>query len=165
MNRRIIFTITMAALSAVVALAQGPRTPPTPAQMVANRVAHLTALLTLTTAQQASASTIFTTEETTLSGIRSNMETVHNALKTAVEAHDTAGISSAANQVGNLTTQQVIAQAGAESAFLALLTADQKTKYEAMGPRGRGGRGGPGGMPGMMPGGPHGGGPAGHPGQ
>jgi hypothetical protein len=161
MNRRIIFTITIAALSAVVALAQGPRTPPTPAQMVANRVAHLTALLTLTTAQQTSATTIFTTEETTLSGIHSNMDTVHTALKTAVEAHDTAGISSAANQIGSLTTQQVIAQAGAESAFIALLTADQKTKYATVGPRGMGGRGGPGGMPGMMP--PHGPGPGGHP--
>ncbi len=157
MKRRFITTLALLTLtaSAIFAQAPPPRTPPTPAQMVARHVERLTAALTLTPPQQAQATTIFTTEQTIMTGLHASFDTAHAALKTAVEANSTAGINSNANQLGNLTTQQVIAQATAQAALYAILTADQKTKFAAAGPGfGPGGPGGPGGRSG--PGGPRG---------
>jgi hypothetical protein len=129
-------------------------TPPTPAQIVANQVARLTTLLTLTTAQQAAATTIFTTEQTALSGLRTSSETARTALQNAVEANDGSAIATQSSQIGDLTGQQVLAQATANAAFYALLTSSQQTTYKALGGPGAG-RGGPGGP------GPGGFGPAG----
>jgi Spy/CpxP family protein refolding chaperone len=143
MQRRFLTAFLFLVISAPLIFAQNTRTPPTPAQMVANRVARLTALLTLTTAQQTQATTIFTTEQTTLSGLATSMKTTRTALSTAVEANDTAGISAQASQIGSLTTQEVLARSTADAGFYALLTGDQQTKYKQFGAgRGPGGRGG-----------------------
>lgn len=134
--------------SAVWAQTSGtPRTPPDPAQMIANRVARLTTLLTLTTAQQTEAATIFTSEQTAVSGLITSMQAVRTALHTAVQNNDLTGITTAATQIGTLTTQQVEAEAKADAAFYALLTPDQRTKYNELrsggfghsGPAGHGG--------------------------
>ena len=127
-------------------------TPPTPAQIVANQVARLTKLLDLTSTQQASATTIFTTEQTALATLRTSMQTARTALQTAIKSDDTATIGTEATQIGTLTGQEVLAQATAAGAFYAILTADQQTKYDTLGPLG-GGPGGPGGFGGP---GPHG---------
>ncbi len=111
--------------------------------MVANMVARLTTLLSLTSAQQTSATTIFTTEETALAALRPQMDTARTALTTSVEAGDTSGISIAATQIGSLTTQEVLARGTADALFYAILTTDQQTKYKTLGGPG-GGRGGPG---------------------
>jgi Spy/CpxP family protein refolding chaperone len=131
-----------------------PPTPPSPEQVVAGRVARLTTLLSLSTGQQASATSIFTAEENALSRNRQNIVAAHTALDTAVQANDTAGIASAANQIGTLTAQDVQARATADAAFQAILTTDQKTKLQQLGPaggpRGHGrprGLGGPGAAP------------------
>src|SRR5580692_4425239 len=92
-------------------------TQPTAAQMVANQIARLTTLLTLTSAQQTEATTIFTAEQTALSGLMTSMQTARTALQTAVEANDLAGITTQATLIGSLTTQQVEAQAKASAAF------------------------------------------------
>ena len=132
-----------------------PPTPPTPAQMVANQVARLTKLLDLNATQQASATTIFTTEQTALATDRTNLQTARKALQTAIKANDTGTIATQATQIGTLTGDEVLAQATASAAFYLLLTPDQQSKYDTLGPRG----GGPGGFGG--PGGPGGPGPHG----
>jgi Spy/CpxP family protein refolding chaperone len=146
MNRRL---FTLLAATACSIFAQTPPAPPTPAQMAANMVAHIAVVLNLTTAQQASAITIFANAETTLAGIRANSRTAHDSLKAAIEANDTATIASVANQLGSLEAQQITVDATAHAAAYALLTADQKTKFAAIvGPGGLTGMGGPGHGPG-----------------
>ena len=143
MKRRLFTAFMSLTFAAPFVFAQQPHTPPAPAQIVANRVARLTALLTLTADQQAKATTIFTTEQTALSSVSASMKTARTTLQADVEANNTAGISAQASQIGSLTTQEVEATATANAAFYALLTPDQQTKYKTFGgDGGRGGRGG-----------------------
>jgi Spy/CpxP family protein refolding chaperone len=136
-------------------------TPPTPAQIAAHQVSFLTQVLSLTTEQQAQATTIFTTEATAEASLRTSTQTAHKGLETAIEANDSAGIATAAASIGQLTTQEVQAHATAQAAFWQILTADQQTKAKALHTRG-----GPGGFghPGMH-GGPDMGPPPGAPGE
>ncbi|HEX4133282.1 MAG TPA: Spy/CpxP family protein refolding chaperone [Bryobacteraceae bacterium] len=140
----ILLTLAALTLTTTVAFGQKSHTPPTPAQQIANRVARLTALLTLTTAQQAQATTIFTTEQTALAAVSANMKTARATLQSDVEANNTSGISAQASQIGTLTAQEVEATAMANGAFYAILTADQQMKDKNFGDgaRGFGGRGG-----------------------
>jgi Spy/CpxP family protein refolding chaperone len=151
MKKWICSFIAVGMLSVAGLLAQDstPHTRPTPEQMITNRVSRLTTLLTLNSAQQTQATTIFTNEQTAMTNLHSSMRAAHTALKTAIENNDTAGITAQATQIGNLTTQEIENRAQAQAAFYALLTPDQQTKYkqlEPAGPRGRGGFGGPGGF-------------------
>lgn len=129
-----------------------PPAPPTPAQMVAGLVAHLTSQLGLTADQQTEATAIFTAEQNTLSGILSSVRNARSALKTAIEANDSAAIAAQATAIGYLTEQQVLAQSTAQAAFYLVLTGAQQAAYAPMVGSGPG-FGGPGG-PGF--GGPHG---------
>jgi len=142
-KRRFFTGFIFLTLAAPFVFAQKPHTPPTPAQMVANKVARLTALLTLSTAQQAQATTIFTTEQSALATVASSMKTARTTLQTDVEANNTSGISAQASQIGTLTTQEVEATATANAAFWAILTSEQQTKYKAAGGHGGGGGFGP----------------------
>jgi Spy/CpxP family protein refolding chaperone len=128
---------------------------PTIATIVAHQVERLTVLLTLTAAQQTSATTFFTTEQTALAAIQTSLETAQTALETAVEANSPGGITTAATQIGTLTTQQFEAVGTANAAFYAILTADQQTKYKQLLGGGYLNGGFPGGGPGHGPGGPH----------
>lgn len=140
------------AVTAMLAHAQST-TPPTPAQIVANQVARLTKLLDLNSTQQASATTIFTAEQTTLATLRTSMRTARAALQAAIKVNDVNTIGTEATQIGVLTGEEVQAQATASAAFYAILMGDQQTKYDTLGPLG-GGPGGPGGFGGPGPGGP-----------
>jgi Spy/CpxP family protein refolding chaperone len=157
MHKQILATTALMAFTSVFAIAQTTTapTPPSPAQMVANQVARLTKLLDLNSTQQASATTIFTTEQTALATLRTSMQAARTALRTAITSDNTATIGTEATQIGTLTGEQVLAQATASAAFYAILTADQQTKYETLGPLG-GGPGGPGGFGGPGGPGPHG---------
>jgi Spy/CpxP family protein refolding chaperone len=125
--------------------AQSSGTAPTAAQMVAAKVARLTTLLTLTTAQQADATTIFTNEQTALAPLITSMQTARTALQTAVQKNDLTGIDTQATLIGSLTTQEVEVHSKADAAFYAILTPDQVTKYEQIETRSPGGFGrGPG---------------------
>jgi Spy/CpxP family protein refolding chaperone len=145
MTRRFFQGIAMTAFCASFLLAQGPGTPPTPADMVAHQVERLTTLLTLTAAQQAQATTIFTAEVTAASTVQTSLKTAHTALNAAVLKNDTATINAQATQIGTLTTQLTAAHANAQAAFYLILTPDQQTKYATVLSRGNGrGFGGPG---------------------
>jgi len=141
-----VFAIGILATGAMVA--QGPfgggGTPPDPATRIAHQVARLTTLLTLTTAQQQQATTIFMNASTATTPVRTNLQTAQTSLKTAVEKNDTATIDNFSAQIGTLTGQEVDIQSKAQAAFYAILTADQQAKYNAV--HGPGGFGGPGGF-------------------
>lgn len=143
MKRRLFTAFISLTLAAPFAFAQHSHTPPTPAQQVANKVARLTTLLMLTAAQQAQATTIFTTEQTALSTVAASMKTARTTLQTDVQANNASGISADASQIGALTTQEVEATATANAAFYAILTSEQQMKYNTLGgPGGGNGRGG-----------------------
>lgn len=154
MLKKILNAVVLAALLAPLLFSQTttttPPTPPTAAEMVANRVARLTKLLDLTSAQQAQATAIFTAQQAGLAGVMTSMDAARTALKTAVDTNNAGGIDAAAEQIGTLTAQQIQGQSKAEAAFFAILTPDQQSKYNELrsgpgnGPGGRGG--GPGGM-------------------
>jgi Spy/CpxP family protein refolding chaperone len=145
MQKRFLAATALMAVIPMLANAQSTtHTPPTPAQIVANRVARLTTLLDLTSAQQTSATGYFTTEESALATVRTGMHTARTALKTAITSGDTAAIATQSSAIGALTTTEVQAQATADEQFYALLSPEQQTKYESIGHGGPGGPGGPG---------------------
>jgi len=152
-------SITLAALAASFAFAQSttPPTPPSPVDQATHLVNHLTTLLDLTSAQQTSATTIFTTEFTALATLRISFQTAQASFLTAIENNSSSSITSAASQIGSLTQQQFVAQGTADADFYAQLTSTQQTKYLALKLAGPGfggpGLGGPG-HAGPGPGGP-----------
>lgn len=104
------------------------KVPLTPAQQVARTVARLTVRLTLTTTQQAQATTIFITEQTALAALVTPKQTAQAALQTAIQTNNAAGIQAQALALGRLQEQQILADATAE-AFYAILTPAQQTTY------------------------------------
>jgi Spy/CpxP family protein refolding chaperone len=148
-------TALMVTASTMLMFAQGPgRMGPReggefdPAQAVQRRVQMLTQRLTLTAAQQAAATKIFTDATTASQALRSNMDTIRQGLNDAVKSNNTSAIESFASQSGSVQGQLTAIHARAEAAFYALLTAEQKTTYNQRPERGPGGpRGGPMGEP------------------
>lgn len=118
-----------------------------PAAAIARRVEYLTALLTLTTNQASQATTIFTYSTAAITPLQTTLSTARESLQAAIKANNTATIDQLASQIGTASGQITAAQSKADAAFYALLTADQKTRYDAVGGGhgGRGGFGGPGG--------------------
>ncbi len=148
----------LAALSVALVSAQGPRpghrgpgdggTPPTTEEMVQMRVNALTRRLGLTEAQQAQAKTIFTQAATASEAPRASMKTTMDAIHAAVKTNDVGTINSQAVTYGTLAGQLMSVEQKANAAFYAILTAEQKTKFDArpmggpgmMGGFGEGGR-------------------------
>lgn len=126
-------------------------TPPDPATMVANRVAHLTTLLDLTTAQANQATSIFTVSATASTPILTTLQTLHLNLQAATKANVSATIDALSTQIGTAQGQLLDLNTKADAAFYAILSPTQQTKYDSLGHSGPGGHGGPGG-----PGGPGG---------
>jgi Spy/CpxP family protein refolding chaperone len=144
----------VAGLSIAAALAQTQVNqgggPPDPATMADRHVRMLTRFLNLSDAQASQATTIFKQAASDAQSIRSSLQTAHETLRTAIKANDTGGITAAANNIGDLSGQELAIRGKADAAFYAILTPDQKTKYDQMGPGRMGpgamGFGGPGGM-------------------
>ncbi len=140
--------LTFGILCAGLVLAQ--RTPPDPAAMVQRQVEHLTQTLSLTSAQQAQATTIFTNAQTANQAIMSSLRQAHTSLQTAIKSNDQNAIATLTAQIGTLSGQSLANTAKADAAFYATLTPDQQAKYTpgggfaggfmgGRGPRGRGG--------------------------
>ena len=143
MKNKVTKALIASLLAASCLMAQGMRTPPDPATIAQRRIAHLTTLLTLTTAQQQQATNIFTNSATANAAVRTNLKTAHTVIADAVKKNDTAGIDRAATTIGNLTAQLTSTEGKADAAFYALLTPDQQTKLASLkGMHGRGGHGG-----------------------
>jgi Spy/CpxP family protein refolding chaperone len=103
-------------------------TPPDPLTIVANQVARLTSLLTLTTAQQTQATTIFTNALNAITPLQTTIRTDHTSLQTAVKSNDSATIDQLSSAIGTAQGQILSIQNKADAAFYAILTADQQTK-------------------------------------
>jgi Spy/CpxP family protein refolding chaperone len=130
--------ITFGVICAGLALAQ--RTAPDPAAMVQRQVEHLSQSLSLTPAQQAQATTIFTASQTANQSVMSSLREAHTSLAAAIKSNDANAIASLSTQIGTLTGQTTANTAKADAAFYAILTPDQQAKYTPGG-GGFGGRG------------------------
>ena len=138
-------TASLLVLGAALAFGQAAGTAPTPATMATMRLNQMASRLNLTDAQKTSAIGIFTTAYTNGQAIQTNLQTNRDALSAAVKANNTASIDQLSTASGALSGQLTAIHSKAEAAFYALLTADQKTLYDAMPHGGGPGRGGPGG--------------------
>ena len=137
--------ITTAALAAGCIFAQPPGggTPPDPQTMISRRVDMLANQLSLTGDQKSMATTIFTNAFTASQAIQQSLQSNRQSLSDAVKKNDTAAIDTLAAASGTLSGQLTALNSKADAAFYAILTDDQKAKYDS-------GRGGPGGGPGGL---------------
>jgi Spy/CpxP family protein refolding chaperone len=141
------------ALTGIVVMAQHGN-PPDPAKMAQHRIDFLTKQLSLTPQQQQQATTIFGEIANNAKATHDQMRTAHDNLKAAIQKNDTAAIEQAANTIGSLNTQMILAHAKAQAAFYQILTPDQQAKmndlesHHGMGMHRHGfGHGGPAGPP------------------
>lgn len=124
MKRRTI--LATLALAALPMLADDFRVPG------ANRLDFLTGYLTLTDAQKAQAKTIFDAADAATTTARGQLTAAHDALTAAVKGNKPdADLERLGAAVGTVEGQLEIIRAKAETKFYALLTAEQKTKYDA----------------------------------
>ncbi len=107
---------------------QTTQTPPDPATIAQHRVTFLTTLLSLNSAQQQQATTIFTGAATTALSLHSQMKSARQSLSTAEQNNDTASITQLSSTIGGLVTQMTSTKANAKAAFYQILTPDQKSK-------------------------------------
>ncbi len=120
-------------------------TPPDPATMVANKVARLTSLLTLTTAQASQATTIFTNAQTAITPLQTSLSGYRTSLQAAVKTNSTAIIDQLSASIGTATGQISAIQNKADAAFYASLTTAQQTILSSSHGGFGAGHGGPGG--------------------
>jgi Spy/CpxP family protein refolding chaperone len=102
------------------------------ARMIQRRVAKMTALLTLTPAQQTQVTAILTNAAQSRAGDRGSMKQVRSQMRTAIQANDTATIEQASNQIGNIAAQNAAARAKTAAAIYQILTPDQKAKAQQL---------------------------------
>lgn len=143
--KRLLFSFLFASALATLSFAQPSGSAPAPADMAQRRVNFLTRQLTLTTAQQQQALTIFTTSATADAAARATLKTAHQSLSDSVKTNNLAGIDQASATIGNLTAQVSSTDGKADAAFFQILTPDQQTKYNESRMQGPG-RFGPGGF-------------------
>jgi protein CpxP len=114
-----------------------------PAQMEQRRLDFLAQRLSLTDSQKQQAKTIFDAAQQANQALRDQIRQAHDALSTAAKAgRSDAEISVLGTNLGNLEGQVAANDAKGLAKFYALLTPDQKTKYDSAprGPMGFGGR-------------------------
>lgn len=114
-----------------------------PAQMEQRRLDFLAQQLSLTDTQKQQAKTIFDAALQANQALRDQIRQAHDALTTAAKAgRSDAEISVLGTNLGNLEGQAAANDAKALGKFYALLTPDQKTKFDSAprGPMGFGGR-------------------------
>jgi len=153
MRKTLLKVIAFLAMTGIVVMAQHGN-PPGPGKMAQHRIDFLTKQLSLTPQQQQQATTIFGEIANNAKATHDQMRTAHDNLKAAIQKNDTAGIEQAANTIGSLNTQMILAHAKAQAAFYQTLTPEQQAKmndlesHRGMGMRRHGFRhGGPGGPP------------------
>lgn len=151
MKKTVLLLLLVSALVIPAAFAQRGN-PPDIATMVQHRVNHLTALLDLTTSQQAQATTIYTTLMTNNSSVSQNLRAARKQLQSDIQSTapgatpDTGKLTADSAAVSNLEAQQRANESVAQAQFLSILTSGQQTKLNQLGGGFGGGFGGPGGF-------------------
>lgn len=108
-----------------------------------NRLDFLTGYLGLTDQQKAQAKTIFDAAATATTTAEGQLTAARDALTAAIKANKPdADLDRLSAAVGTIHGQILAIHAKAETKFYALLTADQKTKYDAFETRTGGSPGG-----------------------
>ncbi len=143
--------LAAAALLAALPLAAFQGGPP-----AERRLEFLSGYLSLSDTQQAQARAIFAAANTASETLRGTFESARTPLTAAIKANASdAEIDRLAAALGTIEGQLAAVRAKAEAKFYALLTTEQKTKYDAVSTHGPGARGpGARGMGGRGPGGP-----------
>src|SRR5688572_24399581 len=137
MTRRLL-TGLLAIMSVAPAFAQRGR-PGGPGGGESRGLGYLTGYLGLTDSQKAQAQTIFAEAATASQTIRGQLTGARDALRAAAKANQSdAELERLGAAVGAVEGQLAAINAKAVAKFYALLTAEQKTKYDQMenGPRG-----------------------------
>lgn len=134
LNRRLLTAALMLAASFSM-MAQGPRGR-------GDSLDYLAGYLTLTDAQKTQAKTIFDAAQTAGESARGSLTAAEEALRTAVKANRAdSELDRLAAAIGVIQGQMAGIRAKADAKFYALLTAEQKTKFDALqasrGARGR----------------------------
>ena len=127
--------------ASVLLLAQGPPPPPDPATRVQHQVQWMTTLLSLTTAQQQQATTIFTNASSAEMSVLDQLKTARQSLNTAILGNNSDSIDQIAASIGGLMAQMTSIGAKAQASFYQILTADQQSKLtqlQSEGPMGLG---------------------------
>lgn len=93
MLKKLTISISIAVALAALALGQNPPTPPDPQVLIQMRVSFLASYLTLTDAQKAGATSIYTNAYTAGQTIQTNLQTSRQSLAAAVKKNDTATIA------------------------------------------------------------------------
>lgn len=109
-----------------------------PARLVEARVSMLAQALSLSDAQKQQAKKLFLDALEAGRRYRDEIQVARQELQTAVKANDLAAIERSARDIGSATGDITAIDARAQAAFYALLTAEQKTKYDQMPGRGLG---------------------------
>jgi Spy/CpxP family protein refolding chaperone len=139
MKMKLLLVMTLAITAAIAATAQTQGKAPSATDMAARHVKKLTTLLTLGTAQQQQATTIYTTAATSEQSLHESEKQTHDSLRTAIKGNDTAMIDQLSNSIAQTAAQLTSVRAKADAAFYQILTADQQAKLselenEHMGP-------------------------------
>ena len=125
LNRRLL-TAALMMVAALPMMAQGPRGR-------GNSLDFLSGYLTLTDAQKTQAKTIFDAANTASDAARGTLTAAQDALKAAVKANKAdSELDRLAAAVGAVEGQLAGIRAKASAKFYALLTAEQKTKFDAL---------------------------------
>lgn len=112
------------------------------ARMVQRRVAKMTALLSLTPAQQTQVAAILTSAAQSRTGERGSMKQARAQMRTAIESNDSATIEQVSNTIGNMAAHNAAARAKTAASIYQILTPDQKAKAQQLADLfGNGGRG------------------------
>jgi Spy/CpxP family protein refolding chaperone len=143
MTRRLL-TVALAVCATLPLMAQGG-----PGGGRGNNVDFMAGYLSLTDTQKTAAKAIFDAAQSAAETVSGQLTSAHDALRAAIKAGKTdAELDTLSAGIGTLQGQLTAIQAKAQSKFYALLTTEQKAKYDEMG----GGRGiGPRGMMGRAP--------------
>lgn len=102
------------------------------ARMIQRRVAKMTAVLSLTPAQQSQVTSILTNSLAANSGTRGQMKSARAAMRTAIQANDSATIEQASNTIGNIAAQNAAARAKTAAAVYQILTPAQQAKAQQL---------------------------------
>lgn len=139
MNKFILTTMLAALTAAIPVTAQPVRDQ---GSQGPSRLDYLAGYLNLTDAQKSQAKTIFDAASTAITTAQGQLDAARTALRDAWKANraDTE-LDRLGAAVGVIDGQIAAINAKAQAKFYALLTAEQKTKYDQAGSRGAGGPG------------------------
>ncbi len=145
-------TLVLATMIAIPLFGQTSPKPPTPAERAQHQVKALTTLLSLTSAQQQQATTIYISAAKAEQAIHQSEKDVQESLHSAIKNNDTATIDEISSTLAQSMAQSTSIKAKADAAFYQILSVEQQSKFsdlESQHLGGLDGPGGPGGPPAM----------------